>query len=74
MAAAPPGFSSTAATIVVIRNCFVRDYNGDGISFQQSNDVEVDGCVVDRCAGFGLHPGSGSQRPVGEELPRDREW
>ena len=48
----------------VITNCVVRDYNGDGISFQQSNDVEVRGCVVERCAGFGLHPGSGSQRPA----------
>jgi hypothetical protein len=47
----------------VISNCFVRDYNGDGISFQQSNDVKVEGCVVECCAGFGLHPGSGSQRP-----------
>jgi len=47
----------------VISNCFVRDYNGDGISFQQSNDVKVESCVVERCAGFGLHPGSGSQRP-----------
>jgi parallel beta-helix repeat protein len=47
----------------VISNCFVHDYNGDGISFQQSNDVKVEGCVVERCAGFGLHPGSGSQRP-----------
>ena len=48
----------------LIRNCFVRDCNSDGISFQQSSDVEVDGCVVERCAGFGLHPGSGSQRPT----------
>jgi polygalacturonase len=48
----------------VVTGCLVRDYNGDGISFQQSNDVTVDGCVVERCAGFGLHPGSGSQRPV----------
>lgn len=48
----------------VVTGCFVRNYNGDGISFQQSNDVAVDGCVVERCAGFGLHPGSGSQRPV----------
>ncbi len=47
----------------VISNCSVRDYNGDGISFQQSNDVKVEGCTVERCAGFGLHPGSGSQRP-----------
>ena len=47
-----------------ITQCFVRDYNGDGISFQQSNDVQVNGCVVERCAALGLHPGSGSQRPV----------
>ncbi len=47
----------------VISNCVVRNYSGDGISFQQSNDVKVQGCVVEGCAGFGLHPGSGSQRP-----------
>ena len=47
----------------VITHCHVRNYNGDGISFQQSNDVFVDQCVVTNCAGFGLHPGSGSQRP-----------
>lgn len=48
----------------VISNCLVRNYNGDGISFQQSNDVTVDACHVENCAGFGLHPGSGSQRPT----------
>jgi len=48
----------------VISHCMVRDYNGDGISFQQSNDVQVENCVVERCAGLGLHPGSGSQRPL----------
>lgn len=48
---------------VVISNCFVRNYHGDGISFQQSNDVKVESCVVESCGGFGLHPGSGSQRP-----------
>lgn len=48
----------------VITGCLVRGYNGDGISFQQSNDVTVEGCVVEDCGGFGLHPGSGSQRPV----------
>ena len=46
-----------------IRDCHARNYNGDGISFQQSNDVKVDQCHVTNCAGFGLHPGSGSQRP-----------
>jgi parallel beta-helix repeat protein len=48
----------------VISHCVVRDYNGDGISFQQSNDVTVERCIVERCAGLGLHPGSGSQRPL----------
>lgn len=48
----------------VIRHCTVRDFNGDGISFQQSNDVRVEDCTVERCGGLGLHPGSGSQRPV----------
>ena len=47
----------------VIADCVVTHYQGDGISFQQSNDVEVQRCVVEQCAGFGLHPGSGSQRP-----------
>jgi len=48
----------------LIRGCVIQNYNGDGISFQQSNDVTVETCVVERCAGFGLHPGSGSQRPL----------
>ena len=47
----------------LITDCVVTNYQGDGISFQQSNDVEVNRCVVEQCAGFGLHPGSGSQRP-----------
>lgn len=48
----------------IIAGCRVRDYSGDGISFQQSNDVQVRDCTVEHCAGLGLHPGSGSQRPV----------
>ena len=48
----------------VIRNCVVRGYNGDGISFQQSNEVTVEGCTSEDNADLGFHPGSGSQRPV----------
>ncbi len=48
----------------VIRGCKVRNYNGDGISFQQSNDVQVLDCVSENNAELGLHPGSGSQRPL----------
>jgi hypothetical protein len=48
----------------VIRGCTVRDFNGDGISFQQSNDVLVEDCISEGNTGLGMHPGSGSQRPV----------
>ncbi len=48
----------------VIQGCIVRNFNGDGISFQQSNDVYVEDCVSEGNSGLGLHPGSGSQRPV----------
>jgi parallel beta-helix repeat protein len=48
----------------VLANCIVRRYNGDGISFQQSNDAQVLECVSEDNASLGLHPGSGSQRPV----------
>jgi nitrous oxidase accessory protein NosD len=51
----------------VIQDCVVRNYNGDGISFQQSNDVQVIGCVSEDNASLGIHPGSGSQRPLVRE-------
>jgi parallel beta-helix repeat protein len=47
-----------------IDRCTVRDYYGDGISFQQCNDVTVTDCMSEANAGLGFHPGSGSQRPV----------
>lgn len=48
----------------VIQRCTVQKFNGDGISFQQSNDVTVEDCVSEGNASLGLHPGSGSQRPT----------
>ncbi len=48
----------------VIQGCVVRNYNGDGISFQQSNDVTVLDCISEDNASLGIHPGSGSQRPL----------
>ena len=47
-----------------IKNCQVESYHGDGISFQQSNDVVIEGCQSIGNAALGLHPGSGSQRPI----------
>lgn len=51
----------------IIENCRVRNYNGDGISFQQSNDVNVIGCISEDNASLGIHPGSGSQRATVRE-------
>jgi hypothetical protein len=48
----------------VITECVVHDYHGDGVSFQQSDDVRLERCEVSGCAQLGIHPGSGSQRPV----------
>jgi len=47
----------------VISHCVIRDYNGDGISFQQSNDVQVETASWSAAPDW-LHPGSGSQRPL----------
>jgi parallel beta-helix repeat protein len=52
------GFGTT------IQGCVVRGYNGDGISFQQSNDVQVIDCTSEGNSDLGFHPGSGSQRAV----------
>jgi Right handed beta helix region len=49
---------------VAIRAVQARNYNGDGISWQVCHDVLVEDCVSEHHTGLGLHPGSGSQRPV----------
>ncbi len=43
-----------------IENCTVRNANSDGISWQRSDRITVQGCRVENVAGYGLHPGSGS--------------
>lgn len=48
---------------VTVRNCTLRDYNGDGVSWQVCDDVTIEGCRSLNNADLGLHPGSGSQRP-----------
>jgi parallel beta-helix repeat protein len=50
-----------------------RNFNGDGISWQVCHDVRAEDCVSHDNAGYGLHPGSGSQRAVvtGSRLERN---
>jgi hypothetical protein len=47
-----------------VRGVTTRNYNGDGISFQVCHDVRVENCHSHDNAGLGVHPGSGSQRPL----------
>lgn len=49
---------------VAIRGVTARNQNGDGMSWQICHDVTVEDCHSHDHAGLGLHPGSGSQRPV----------
>lgn len=48
----------------VIRGVTARNYNGDGVSWQICHDMLVENCLSAGHAGLGLHPGSGSQRPI----------
>ena len=49
---------------IKIDNVEARNYNGDGISWQICHDVTVANCRSLSNADLGLHPGSGSQRPI----------
>jgi hypothetical protein len=47
-----------------MRKVTARNFNGDGISWQVCHDVRVEDCHSHDHAGYGLHPGSGSQRTI----------
>jgi hypothetical protein len=49
---------------ISIRGVHAKDFNGDGISWQICHDVLVENCISENHRGLGLHPGSGSQRPI----------
>jgi len=49
---------------ITIRAVTASNYNGDGISWQICHDVLVENCTAENNAQLGLHPGSGSQRPI----------
>lgn len=49
---------------VTIRNCVARNYHGDGISFQITDNVQVIDCESYGHTGLGIHPGTGSDRPT----------
>ena len=43
-----------------LNNIVVKNYNGDGISFQQCTSLEISGCETIGNSASGIHPGSGS--------------
>lgn len=47
-----------------MRDVEARNYHGDGISFQVCHDVVVQHCHCHHNTNLGIHPGSGSQRPL----------
>lgn len=47
-----------------MRGIAARNFNGDAISWQVCHDVRVENCHSHDNAGYGVHPGSGSQRTV----------
>jgi hypothetical protein len=49
---------------ITLRQVTACRYNGDGISWQICHDVHVESCHSHDNTGLGLHPGSGSQRPI----------
>lgn len=49
---------------LTFRQVEARNYHGDGISWQICHDVTVEDCYVHDNTNLGLHPGSGSQRPI----------
>jgi len=57
---------------IEMRDLTLRNYNGDGISWQICHDVVVQRCHCHDNADLGLHPGSGSQRPLMRENKLER--
>ncbi len=47
-----------------MRGVTARNFNGDAISWQVCHDVRVENCHSHDNGGYGVHPGSGSQRTV----------
>ncbi len=47
-----------------VRNCVARNYNGDGISFQISENTRILNCESYGHTGFGVHPGTGTHHAI----------
>ena len=48
------------STDVTVERVHVRDFNGEGITWQITENVTVKNCEISGCSNMGLHPGTGS--------------
>jgi parallel beta helix pectate lyase-like protein len=59
---------------IQMRKLTLRNSASDGASWQMSHDVVVEDCHSHDNASFGLHPGSGSQRPLVSRNKLERNY
>lgn len=45
---------------VTVENVHVKDFNGEGITWQITENVTIRNCEINGCSNMGMHPGSGS--------------
>jgi hypothetical protein len=50
------------ASRVAIADVDVKDFGGDGVSFQTTRDFHIERVRVSGCTNYGMHPGTGSTR------------
>lgn len=49
---------------VTIENVHVKDFNGEGIGWEITENITVRNCEIGGCTNMGMHPGSGSPKSL----------
>jgi len=58
------GIAIIKSNNVVVDRVLVKDFNGEGITWQITNNVNIRNSEVTGCTNMGLHPGTGSPNTV----------
>jgi hypothetical protein len=54
------GIAIMKSKYVTVEGVHVKDFNGEGITWQITENVTVRNCEINGCCNMGLHPGTGS--------------
>jgi nitrous oxidase accessory protein NosD len=54
------GIAIIKSSNITVENVHVKDFNGEGITWQITENVTVRNCEISGCSNMGLHPGTGS--------------